>query len=79
MFFAAGLAYLVLLVWGIVLLAEHTVRSVVLGLVLTVVGLSLVLVRLYVVRQRVQAGLNPVTGLRRRRRDRDGTRSEAAG
>jgi len=78
MFVAAGVAYLVVLVWGIVLLAEHTVRSVVLGVVLTVIGLCMVLLRIYLVRQRLAAGVNPITGLPRRTRDQRAAGSDAA-
>jgi len=65
-FFGSGLAYLLMLTWGIVLLVRHTVPSVVLGVVLSVVSVQLLVLRIYVVRVRARNGRSIVTGLARR-------------
>jgi hypothetical protein len=67
-FFAGGVAYLALLVWGLVSLARHTVPSVVLGLVVTMMSVQLLVLRVYLIRVRLRAGCNAVTGLAPRRR-----------
>jgi hypothetical protein len=73
MFFAAGASYIALLIWGIALLVRHTVQSIVLGVVVTLSAASLLILRIYVVRGRVRAGRNAVTGLASRARSRSGT------
>jgi hypothetical protein len=65
-FFVTGVTFVGLMVWGVVLFAQHTVRSVVLGVVVTVLGLQAVALRVYVMRARLRGGRNPITGRQNR-------------
>src|SRR3954451_8910563 len=62
-FFVSGAAYVALVVWGPLLVARHTVQSVVLGVVVTLIAVQALVLRVYLVRLRLRAGCNAVTGL----------------
>ena len=64
-FVVFGVVYVGMLVWGVVSVARHTVGSVALGIVLIVLALQALALRAYIVRHRLRAGRNIVTGVPR--------------